>query len=206
MRPHHQAGIAWPEILVALFILTVLISMAMPSVTICTVKGDKTAALSNARQIYTAMFTMVMDGETSGQTNLAWPGDTGGTFAWWASKLVASDYLKAEDLRKFIRGSAKPKSAWHWPWQTVAPETIPLANTNALLIYAVSSNSPSNAVFITSANFTNTPTGGVAPLSNSVPFGQTGFVVFRKGGDGTVYKPTQVGDTNEIGSYVPLLK
>jgi len=38
------------------------------------------------------------------------------------------------------------------------------------------------------------------------PFGNKGFVVFRKGGDGGVYLPKQVGQTNLIGAFVPLCR
>jgi len=79
-------------------------------------------------------------------------------------------------------------------------------NETAVRLYAVTDNSPTNAVLLTSANFMNTPTGGEALNPSAKPFGDKGFVVFRKGGDGAVLRPNQVGQTNLIGSFVPLCR
>lgn len=57
----------------------------------------------------------------------------------------------------------------------------------------------------TTANFTNTPTGGTLN-TNFPPFGTNRFAVFRKGGDGGVYLSKQVGQTNLIGSFVPMCR
>jgi hypothetical protein len=36
--------------------------------------------------------------------------------------------------------------------------------------------------------------------STNIPFKDAGFVAFRKGGDGAVYKKTQFNETNNIGA------
>ena len=79
-------------------------------------------------------------------------------------------------------------------------------NETAMRAYAVTDDSPSNAVLLTSSNFTNTPTGGEALNPSAKPFGNKGFVLFRKGGDGGVYLPKQIGQTNLIGSFVPMCR
>jgi hypothetical protein len=79
-------------------------------------------------------------------------------------------------------------------------------NETAVRVYAVTKDSQSNAVLFSSANFTNTPIGG-EPLSPAAkPFGNKGFVVFRKSGDGSFYRPKDVGKTNIIGSFVPMCR
>ena len=42
-------------------------------------------------------------------------------------------------------------------------------------------------------------TFGTAPTADSKPFGDKGFVVFRKSGDGAVYKNQQATNTNLLG-------
>jgi len=39
-----------------------------------------------------------------------------------------------------------------------------------------------------------------------LPFGNKGFVVFRKAGDGAILMPKQVGQTNVIGAFAPLCR
>jgi hypothetical protein len=76
----------------------------------------------------------------------------------------------------------------------------------AVRVYAVTKDSPADAVLFTSANFTNTPTGGNTLDPSAKPYGKRGFVVFKKGGHGTNLLPKQVGKTNVIGSFVPLCR
>lgn len=89
--------------------------------------------------------------------------------------------------------------------QPPVPDKMPARENCALLAYAVRSNSPGTAVFLTSANFTNTPTEGLPLDRNAKPYGDDFFVVFRKEGDGAVLRRRQVGRTNIIGTFVPLL-
>ncbi len=92
------------------------------------------------------------------------------------------------------------------PGKTVKSGKIPSISDTAIFAYAVSTNSDSNTVFLTSANVTNTPTGGTALEPSAKPYGNKGFAVFRKGGDGAILLPKQVGNTNLIGTYAPILR
>jgi hypothetical protein len=74
------------------------------------------------------------------------------------------------------------------------------------LVYAVRESSPTNAVFLTTANFINEPAGGQRLQATAKPFGKKGFLAFRKNGEGDIFMAKKVADTNAIGSYVPLLK
>ncbi len=196
MKPRKQAGITLVELLVVLGIIFVLWSLAIPRVTITMEPGRMTQALSNLKQLHLVAQQMALDAETTGNTNLGWPGDLGGSFTNWTAQIVKDGYLTANDLCKLLSG----------PGVVVPPGKLPSMNETAVRVYAVRKDSPGEVVFLTSANFTNTPTGG-GPLSPSAkPFGNKGFVVFRKGGDGGVYLPRQVGNTNIIGSFVPLCR
>ena len=198
MNPRREAAFAWVEVLVALFVLGTLVLLISPGFQGgCMVKGVETQMLSNMRQLHLATISMELDRSTSGDAKIGgWPGDTGGTFTNWARQLVPT-YLSTNDFCKLLSS----------PGKIVPPDALPAAmSESAVLIYAVSTNSPDTAVFLSSAHFTNSPNGG-APLDKSAkPFGNKNFVVFRKGGDGSILLPKQVGMTNIIGSYVPLLK
>jgi hypothetical protein len=70
----------------------------------------------------------------------------------------------------------------------VAPDAL---TPSALYVYNIGESSPMQAVFITTANYTN----GQALAPAAKPFGDKAFVVFRKGGDGLVYQATQATNT-----------
>jgi type II secretory pathway pseudopilin PulG len=195
MKPPGKKALTLTEALVALVILVVLFAiLSVPRGPGNLASGQMTQTLSNMRQLNLATQTAALDGTTTGDTNLGWPGDVGGTFSNWAHMLVESNYLQAEDLAKLLSA----------PGIQVKPGTIPSSNTTAIRIYGVKEKSGDETVFLTSANFTNTPSGGVAPLPGAKPYGTNGFVVFRKGGDGVILKAAQAGNTNLIGSFAPL--
>ena len=153
------------------------------------------STISNMRQLHLATQQRVLDGETTKDPNLDWPGDTGGTFSNWTGLLVPT-YLSTNDLCKLL---SEPEKA-------VPPGKIPAMFDPAVRVDAVSKNSDGNTVFLTSANFPNTPTGGDALKASAKPYGNKGFVVFRKAGDSAILLPEQTGKTNLIGTYAPLLR
>ncbi len=183
------------ETLVGLAVLVLLFgitwSAVQPSLIRC--KVDK--RLSNLKQLHLATQQMALDGISSGSKDLGWPGDTGGTFTNWVHRLVP-DYLSTNDFAKAMSG----------PGLIQRLGEIPQQKNCAALVYAVREESPGETVFLTSANFTNTPTGGAPPQPATKPYGEKLFVVFRKAGDGAILQSKQVGQTNLIGSYVPLLR
>jgi hypothetical protein len=152
--------------------------------------------LSNMKQLHLATQQMVLDGVTTTNANLGWPGDTGGTFTNWAALILKEGYMSTKDLCKLLSG----------PGIVVSPINLRAMSETAIRVYAVTESSAGDAVLFTSANFTNTPTGGDPLNPAAKPYGNKGFVVFRKGGDGSVYFPRQVGQTNLIGSFVPLCR
>lgn len=151
-----------------------------------------TQTLSNTKQLYLATQQMALDGEAEKNTNIGWPGDIGGGFSNWTAQLLKGNYLSRTDLCKLLSA----------PGIIISTNDPFTNNQTALLLYAVRTNSPATAVFLSSANFTNTPTGGTLD-PDAKPYGKKGFVVFRKAGDGSILQSRQVGMTNIIGSYVP---
>ena len=195
MNSRNHAGISLVEILVVLVLVIVLISLMRPSIGNGLSKGGMTQTLSNMKQLHLATQQMALDGVTTGDTNLGWPGDTGGTFYNWMTPLLGGGYLTTNDVYKLLSA----------PGIIVGPKTPLTATNTALLIYAVSTNLPGSAVFLSTANFTNNSTGGIFNPS-AKPYGKKGFAVFRQGGDGAILQPRHAGQTNVIGSFAPLCR
>jgi len=171
------------ELLVVISIIAILAALALPAITGALGRGQITQSMSNARQIYISTFQMALDGQTTGDTNLGWPGDMGGSWANWANALVAGKYMSAVDFAKMLSA----------PGVARGTNTEPSSPTpSALTVYAVGENSPMSAAFITTANFTY----GQPIEPTAKPFGDKGFVVFRKGGDGAVFQAGQATNTN----------
>lgn len=197
MKPPGQSAFTLSELLVVILILGVLVALALPAFTdtVCGGSG-MTQSLSNQKQLHIATQQMALDGESVGNTNLGWPGDTGDTFSRWAAKLTTGGYLTTNDLCKLLSA----------PGKHVAPGKIPSMAESAQLVYAVGAESPGDAVFLSTANFKVSAAGGEPPTENARPYGNKGFVVFRKAGDGSILLARQAGQTNLVGSYVPLCR
>jgi type II secretory pathway pseudopilin PulG len=198
MKPRRDAAFTWVEAIVAIAIIGVLAALALPAITStgCGRGGYMSQALSNLKQLHLATQSMELDGVTTGDTNLGWPGDTGGTFTNWVRQIVPA-YLGTNDFCKLLSA----------PGVIVRAGKIPTSmSEGAVLVYAVSSNSPSDTVFLTTANFTNGPQGGKPLEAKAKPLGDKGFVVFRMGGDGAILLKNQATNAALIGKYAPLLK
>lgn len=191
-----KTGFTLTELIVCLVIIAVLIFLAMPVTTGTPISGQKTQTLSNMKQLHLATQVMALDGITTGDTDLGWPGETGGTFSNWTCLLVQSNYLEQKDLCKLLSA----------PGIIVPTNAIPAMKDSAILVYSVSETNSGEAVLFTTANFTNTPHGGSQLDRRAKPYGDTGFVVFRRAGDGSILLPRQVGQTNVIGSFVPMCR
>ncbi len=196
MKIKNNAAFTWIEALVCLAVIGILLALALPGGGHSMKRGQMTQTLSNGKQLHLATQQMALDGEATDDKALGWPGDTGGTFSYWAGKMVP-EYLATNDFCKLLSA----------PGVVVKPDKIPAKMSDgALVVYAVSTNSPGDVVFLTSKNFTNTPAGGLPLEKSAKPYGQKGFVIFRKAGDGAILQQRQVGMTNIIGSFVPPLR
>lgn len=168
------------ELLVVISIIAILAALALPAITGALTRGQASQTMSNARQLYVATFNMAADGQTTGDTNLAWPGDMASpSWASWADGLTSGGYLSTNDFNKMLNAQGVPRPA------NTAPST---STPSALLVYPVKESSPMQTIFITSKNFV---TPGTALLPDATPFGSKAFVVFRRGGDGLVYQGSQ---------------
>lgn len=180
-----KRGFTLIELLVVISIIAILAALALPAITGALSRGQLTQTMSNARQIFIATTAMALDATTTADTNLGWPADIGGSnnTSWqrWADALVPN-YMPAADFAKMLSAPGLSRGT-NTPPGTRAP--------SALSVYAVSEASPMTLTFITTANYTNP-----SPLQAAAkPFGDKGFVVFKKGGDGAVYQKNQATNT-----------
>ena len=179
------------ELLVVISIIAILASLSLPSITGAITKAQMTGALSNLRQIYTANFNAAADASTTGSTNFGWPGDVTNSVTsiqTYVNMLVNNDFFKPQEAVKIFSVSGITPGT-----VTSSNAVITLANC-AFAIYPVQDADAGTTLFATTKNYTyNTA------LSSNIPFKDAGFVAFRKGGDGAVYKKTQYNETNSIG-------
>jgi len=174
------------ELLVVISIIAILAALALPAITGALARGQISQALSNSRQVYTASFAMAMDSISTGDTNIGWPYDMGGTWNAWATQLISGKYLTQADFNKMLSAPGVVR-----PTNTDVTATTP----SALAVYNVSDTNTPTTVFITTANYTS---AGQELDPNSKPFGDKGFVVLRKGGDAASYTKIQATNTSLI--------
>lgn len=198
MSSRSTSAFTWIETLVALAICAVLGMFAMNTLMRYGSCGRTSGfVLCSLKQLHSATQAMVHDGEA--QTNgavLAWPGDVRGTYKGWAESLVPA-YLSTNDFCKLVSA----------PGKIVNPGKFPSSvRESGALVYGVTKQSTSETVLLSTANFTNTPNGGLRLDSKSKPFGNSFFIVIRKAGDGGFLWPRDIGKPDAVGSYAPLLE
>lgn len=193
-------GFTLIELLVVISIIAILASLAIPAVTGALARGQMTQTLSNMKQMHLVAQSMALDAVTTGDTNIGWPGDMGGSWKIWISNAVPG-YIKTNDMAKLLSAPGITVGATADLSSLKPGEKI---NGRAVIVYKVSETNNNNAVLFSSANFTNTLSGGDALSASSLPYGDKGFIVFRKGGDGAILQARQVGRnfTNIIGEFI----
>jgi len=185
------------ELLVVISIIAILAALALPAITGALARGQMSQTMSNMKQLHLVTQQMALDSSTTGDTNLGWPGDmpSAGWSAW--STNIVPGYIATNDFAKLV--SAPGITA---PLNT-SPSGLSAGTKSgrAVVLYNVSETNDSSTVLLSSANFTNNNSGGTAPSKAALPYGDKGFVIFRKGGDGYILQSKQAGQTNIIGAF-----
>jgi len=185
MKTKLIAGFTLIEMLVVIAIIATIAAFAVPALTSAMAKGQMTGTMNNARQLYLAGYQMALDGSTNSDSNRAWPGDyatgTCDTLPQYLQFLVQNDYLKGGDLQKVLSAPGANCTA------SVAGSgnamTVTLAGVPGLKVYKVKESDAANTVFAVSANYTY-----ASALTGTNPYGDKGFIVVHKAGDGAVLR------------------
>jgi len=213
MTKKSLAAFTLVEMLVVIAIIATIAAFALPAITGALTKAQLTQSVSNARQIYLATFQMATDGTQTGDAKYGWPGDLAAStdatvgitsVSDFVTRLVDNDYLKAGDLKVFAAPGITP---WNGIYTkpvdanskgSFAPRFDGTTNC-AFKIYKVTDKDPSNAIFLATKNFTYSGNTNTAINNTAAPFGDKGFVIFHKGGDGAVYKRQQATSKQLLG-------
>jgi prepilin-type N-terminal cleavage/methylation domain-containing protein len=181
------------ELLVVISIIGILASLAIPAVLGGISKAQMTGAVSNMKQIHLTCQQMALDGTTTGDAKLGWPGAAiYATFGEWVTN-VTPGYLSTNDFAKILSVAGAVVTSTNLSGSS--------ANTNGIKVSGVSENDEGGTVLLYTRNVTPVPAS--TWTTNATPlFGNRGFVVFRKGGDGAVYLiPRQLsGGSNMLGN------
>jgi hypothetical protein len=153
-----------------------------------------TQTLNNARQLTLATQTMSIDTTTAG-SGASWTVGTDGsqlTVSTFTLELINGKYLTDSDLRKIFAapGIIIPSTA-----------TTFSAGNIAFSIMQTTESSPSDQPFVITKNWQ------AGTLSTNAPYGDKGFIVFRKGGDGGTYsRPTDATNPSVVSSNYATLQ
>jgi len=190
--PHSVSAFTLIELLVVISIIAILASLAIPAVSSALVRGQMTQTLNNARQLTLATQTMSIDTTTAG-SGVSWTTGTNNqplTVTTFSQALTDGKYLTGSDLQKIYAAPG-----------VIVNNTNFAANNIAFSIMATTEASPSDQPFVITRNWSK------GTLSTNAPYGDKGFIVFRKGGDGgTFSRPTDATAPSVVGTNYSTLK
>lgn len=187
------------ELLVVITIIGILITITVPAINGALDGARMTQVLANARSLQIATAAMAMDSLNSSDPDaLDWTtklsstdttgnGSPASLTQYFSALTNGSAYLSSGDLKKLLTAPGKNPQA-----------TQPNSSNIAFNFYQVSSNSPSEQVFVATQNWKYG-----SGLNTNTPFGKKGFVYYTKGGGGGVKKnPKDAVSTNDFPSEV----
>ena len=174
--PPKNSAITLLEVLVIIVVLSVLVIFAIPTVSSGPSCSLLTGTLNNARQLHLAIQTMTLDTFNSGGNGIEWTSIVSkgkatkpATVAELFHALIDNNYLSKNDLKKLITAPGKgPGSA------------DPTAANSCFRFFQVEEDCPSDQPLLVTINWQD------RKLTNDLPYGRRGFVVFSKGGAGKI--------------------
>lgn len=178
-------GFTLIELLVVISIIAILASLAIPAVTGALTRGQMTQTLNNARQLHLQTQTMTIDTTTSGEGwSWTYNGTNPGTVATFLQALIDNKYLTDPEVRKIMTApGVTPR----------AGEPFDSGNI-AFKIFQTKDSDPSENPFVVTKNWVSVQTGLDPEMQ---PYGSKGFVLMRKGGDGSAFtRPLEATSSN----------
>jgi prepilin-type N-terminal cleavage/methylation domain-containing protein len=191
--PHSVSAFTLIELLVVISIIAILASLSIPAVTGALARGQMTQTLNNARQLHLQTQTMTIDTTTSGfGWSWTYEGTNKGTLSGFCGALISNNYLTAAELRKIFTAPGVTPPAGDSSFQ---------AGNVAFKIMQTKDSDPSENVFVITKNWSS---GGLQ--GEAQPYGSKGFVLMRKGGDGSVFtRSSDATSSNVIGTNISQL-
>jgi prepilin-type N-terminal cleavage/methylation domain-containing protein len=186
------------ELLVVISIISILASLAIPAISRSLVRGSQTQTLANMRQLFGQTAAMYLDSQKTSDTNIGWPGDLPDpTFAGWVAKMVP-DYLTTNDMAKYLSAPGIPV-ATNADFATLTPGAA--KNGRAILLYKVGVTNALTTVMFSSSNFTNAATLTTPISPDSLPYGDQGFIVYRKDNTCNIFQKAQSTNVGLVGEF-----
>lgn len=174
-----SSGFTLIELLVVISIIAILASLAIPAVTGALARGQMAQTLSNMKQLHLATFNMDLDNQQAGQAS-GWPGSSNtdmNTALLWVTALTNGNYLKPTEIQKMLSA------------QTLQATNLTSTNGWAITVYGAGNTDDNGIIFLSTKNIAYAQ-GAVSatamPTSASKPYGDKGFVIFRRGADGQI--------------------
>jgi type II secretory pathway pseudopilin PulG len=191
LRSKLSLGLTRTELVVAVSISAILIVLAAPFLSDYMLEQRLVGSISGARMLYIASLSMATDYGTTKDVRLGWPGDLAErerepvtTVTAYLNRLMEFQYLQRVDLEVVL------KKAGGRRWD--ADQPLDATRHCPFKIYRVKEADSANVLFCATRNFTYNI--GLDP--DVRPYGDKGFMVFRKGGDGGVFiGKRNAGDT-----------
>jgi hypothetical protein len=164
--------ITFLQILVAVVVVMVLYSLSIRSLRIVTSMGPELGEMNKIRQLQLATVQMTLDSVTTGDP-IQWTcsNTTPLSYKQWYD-LLAGTYMATNDMVKMTTYRAE------------RPYWFPIVATNAITVYAVTSEDPTNTVLFSTANWQGPYSTN---LSDRVPLDKH-FIICQKGGNAVVVR------------------
>lgn len=175
--PRKPSAFTLIELLVVISIIGILITIAVPNIATALTRAKMTETLANARSLQQATQMMTLDSQQAGN-GIQWTStidNTGNStpvsLNTFFTALTQDGYVTTQDLKKLLSAPGKAPTA-----------DIPSAGTIAFNFYQVDETSPSDQIFVATANWKQ----GSGMTATDSPYGNKGFVFFTKGGGGGI--------------------
>lgn len=182
------------EVVVAIAVLIIAAVLLAPVVRKQREPHIHASVINNMKQIALAASGLAFDGVSTGDPNLGWPGDLARntdspvvSVSQYIHRLIEHDKMRALDVGKIMHTPSRPR--WDGTSRFDGDKHCPYK------IYRVTEDNPGETLLLATRNFTY----GKGVDASGPPYGDKGFAVIRKGGDGSAHLSKDASKPQRIG-------